>query len=531
MHLEQVRVAWTTLLGDDRVLGPDAATSRYGACTMGAERRIPGALLPREAGAIPSILRIAHEYRSPVYPVSTGHNWGYGTALPARNDCFVLDLSALQRISDFDPETGVVTVEPGVTQAMLADFLDRSGHSFLVPVHGGGPSCSIVGNALERGYGITPHTDHFGAVLALAAVLADGSVFRSPLPELSGAAAAPGHKWGLGPYLDGLFTQSGFGIVTSMTIALARRPETTKAMLFGLADNKLDEIVAAVRDVLRRLPGIVGGINLMNSHRVLSMTVPYPAERRGPDGVLTATTIAELMRAQKIHPWTGFGTLYGTKRVVRAAQREIARVMRPHVRELLFVTPAGVRRLNRVRRRVRVGLGGMGRKLDLLESALELLEGRPNQTALPLAYWRSGQMPSDSRTRDPARDGCGLIWYAPLVAMKADHVRRYVQFVTERTTAHGMEPLITLTSVSERCFDSTVPLLFDRADPEATLRAGRCVRDMIEVGCRRGFVPYRLGIDALPWFESQSLSSASLRQRLKASIDPDDLIAPGRYGK
>ena len=36
-----------------------------------------------------------------------------------------------------------------------------------MPVTGAGPNCSLLANALERGYGITPPTDHFGAVTRL----------------------------------------------------------------------------------------------------------------------------------------------------------------------------------------------------------------------------------------------------------------------------------------------------------------------------------------------------------------------------
>ena len=73
---------------------------------------------------------------------------------------------------------------------------------------------------------------------------------------------------------------------------------------------------------------------------------------------------------------------------------------------------------------------------------------------------------------DPARDGCGLIWYSPLVPMNPDRVSRYVDMVENICVAHGIEPLITLTSLSNRCFDSSVPLLFDRNDASQRVRAG-----------------------------------------------------------
>ena len=109
-------------------------------------------------------------------------------------------------------------------------------------------------------------------------------------------------------------------------------------------------------------------------------------------------------------------------------------------------------------------------------------------------------------------------------------MRRYVDFVTASTRAHRFEPLITLTSLSERCFDSTVPILFDRNDPEQANRARACMAEMLEAGSREGFVPYRVGIDAMPWLESRRLTQGSLAARLRDAIDPERILAPGRYG-
>lgn len=165
---------WQALLGPDNVLSAQAAQLAYGADTTALERSIPAALRLTDAARLPELMRIAQRHRIPVHPISTGRNWGYGSALAACDACVIIDLSGLRQILHFDADMGVVTVEPGVTQAMLAAFLDAGAHPFMVPVTGAGPSCSLVGNALERGYGITPHTDHFAAVTDLEAVLADG---------------------------------------------------------------------------------------------------------------------------------------------------------------------------------------------------------------------------------------------------------------------------------------------------------------------------------------------------------------------
>lgn len=108
-------------------------------------------------------------------------------------------MGSLKKIVHFDAELGVVTLEPGVTQGMLADFLGACNHPFLVPVTGAGPSCSVLANALERGYGVTPYVDHFGAVTDIEAVLADGSLYRTALREAGGEELARLFKWALAP--------------------------------------------------------------------------------------------------------------------------------------------------------------------------------------------------------------------------------------------------------------------------------------------------------------------------------------------
>ena len=104
---------WASLLGQPQVLDSAAARDRYGNCTTGIERRLAGALRPLERSQIPAVIGIAARFKVALYPISTGHNWGYGTALPPVDDCVILDLSGLDRILHFDSDSGVVTLDPG----------------------------------------------------------------------------------------------------------------------------------------------------------------------------------------------------------------------------------------------------------------------------------------------------------------------------------------------------------------------------------------------------------------------------------
>lgn len=522
--------AWRNLLGSAQVLDSDQAWGEYGADTSGLQRRLAGALRVQNAEQVAPIVAIAARYEVPLYPISTGKNWGYGTSLPVRDDCVILDLGALKRILHFDAELGVVTLEPGVTQGQLADFLDQGGHPFLVPVTGAGPHCSLIGNALERGYGITPYTDHFGAVTDLEAVLADGARYRSALREAGGEDLARLFRWGIGPYFTGLFTQSGFGIVTQLSVQLARRPECIKAILFSLKDEALLEpAIERIRTILQRLPGTIGGINLMNRHRVLAMTAPFPVEHLDARGLIPERVVRQLGAQYQIFPWTGFGTLYGTRRLVSAAQREIRQELRGVASRLVFVSPDQARNLAGM---ARWAPGRFARRLantvGTLAKSLELVAGRPNETALPLCYWRHPCPPADGPL-DPARDGCGLRWYAPLVPMRPETVRAYVDMVRRVAPAHGIEPLITLTSISDRIFDSTVPLVFARDSEAGQEAAEACYLELLEAGRGMGCFPYRVGVDSMEKLAGLLTESKEFHARLRRVLDPHGMLAPGRY--
>ncbi len=520
---------WRAAITPGNVIADDDAAA-YGRSTLGSTRRVPVVLRPASADDIARCVSIANHFRIAVYPVSSGRNWGYGSASPCADDCAVIDLSRMNRILDFNADLGTVTLEPGVTQQQLWDFLEENGLPFCVPTHGGGPDCSIVGNALERGYGITPQADHFAGLMSLEAILADGSRYRSPLKELGASAVDGAFKWSIGPYLDGIFSQGNFGIVTQATIALAARPRAVEAFFFeARSDADLEALVAAVRRLTRKLGTAVTSVNLMNNLRVLSMTAPYPWDR-SDRGCLSPAVVAELSGEYRIAAWTGAGALWGEPEVVRAARRIMKSELKPFVRR---ITTFGPRKLAAVGSLAKAAPAGVRRWIEPRVSAakgfLDVVTGKPSRVALPLAYWKRPTPPDKSTALNPERDGCGLRWYAPLVPMDPSTVRHYVSAVHETCGRHAMEPLITLTSLSDRCFDSTVPLIFDRSDAGQVSRAAACYQDLFTAGQAIGAVPYRFAIDQMAKVVDPDSTFWKTVSQLKNAVDPRGIIAPGRY--
>jgi 4-cresol dehydrogenase (hydroxylating) flavoprotein subunit len=158
--------------------------------TFPIDRHIPVILRPATREQVQQILRIASKFGGPVYPVSSAKNWGYGSAAPASDGCVLLDLSRMNRILDFNEDLGFVSVEPGVTQGQLFEFLRSRNSSLWIDGTGSSPQCSLIGNTLERGFGHTPYGDHFGNVCGFEIVLPTGEKLETGAARFPGSPAA-----------------------------------------------------------------------------------------------------------------------------------------------------------------------------------------------------------------------------------------------------------------------------------------------------------------------------------------------------
>ncbi len=81
-NLSAALAEWRVVLGADLVLDGASATARYTVDTSRFARRLGGALRVRERGQVAALLRIAQRHRTPLYTISRGNDWGYGTANP-----------------------------------------------------------------------------------------------------------------------------------------------------------------------------------------------------------------------------------------------------------------------------------------------------------------------------------------------------------------------------------------------------------------------------------------------------------------
>ena len=476
-----------------------------------------------------------------LYPISTGKNWGYGSSQPSgiEKNIVLLDLGRLNNIKYFDPDLGLVTIEPGVTQQQLSDFLHKHDYPYMVPVTGAGPECSILANALERGYGITPHTDHFGAVTSIQGYWANGTPYHSAIDELDQSTEKhvnKTYKWGLGPYLEGLFTQSNLGIVSQLTLRLAiRKPRFSSFFIQLNNDKNLEQIVPIVKKVLQDYEGIVGAINIMDQRRLLSMLSKNPDKYSHK--VMSEGKIKVLASNLKVPCWTVVGSIYGSKGVVKSVKKEI--------RELFSVIPCrqvysdsfSIIAANKIMAALPSWLinninllSKLSKQLIAFQQGKDIMLGIPNKMALKLAYWRHQDAQKfTSNSLSPGSDECGLLWYAPLISMKVEVIREFVSFVRTTCPQYNIEPFITLTNLKHDCIDSTIPIVFDSKNTKAINDAHQCLEVLTKEGLKRGFVPYRINIDQQQWLLDKDSDFWQTVNLLKKSLDPNNILSISRY--
>ena len=499
---------------------PRDAQRDYNLATYAETAPVRAVLRPADVGEVVERVRAAARTGRRIHPVSTGRNWGYGSATPAV-EADVVDLGALDRILDYDRELGVVVIEPGVTQGRLAEFLRTEGDLHWMDPAGAAREVSVVGNTLERGFGHTPYADHWANVIWVEAVLASGEVVRTGFAGHKGAEAANAFRWGAGPVLDGLFSQSGLGLVTKMALALMPRPEHCEALFFaGRTEDDLAPIVDAMRQ-LRQGGFVRSAAHIVNDYKVFQSFGPYPWARMDGQTPLSESVREQLRGEWKIAPWNGSGMLYGTRTQVREAKRRTRAALKGACSRIAFVSDSKFALAQRLAPfMARAGIGGFASTVARLRPVMDLMTGSPTDGVLGSVYWRTrAGVPDDP---DPDRDGCGLIWIPPVAPLKGDHARAMADIVTEVFGRHGFEPSMSMTAITERALDNVICLSFDRGVEGEDARALACYRDTAHALAEAGYFPYRThptGFDHSAWTDDR------LGATLREALDPQGVFA------
>ncbi|MBF6169851.1 FAD-binding oxidoreductase [Nocardia blacklockiae] len=443
------------------------------------QRRIHDTYFPASTEEVRQHILSAARTGIPLYPLSTGRNWGMGSRNPVRDNCAVLDLHRMTAVRTLDLDRGYAVVEPGVTQRRLAALLD--GTPWMLNVTAGCADASIVGNTLERGDGtIRSRTED---LLGLEVVLGTGEIITTGGLDRNGTR--PGCT--AGPDLTRAFVQSNLGVVTAMAVGLIPRPEAATVVHATFDRSVLGDAVDATITLGRAFRPTLGMLRLKEL-----FVVPDGAVI--PDGADPAHVTIQL-------------PVLGSRSAVRPARRAI--------RAILSEIP-----------------GQASLRTVAAESVV------PGDPLYPQAQFARGTPCCANLQRRLGITACtevdhadiGWLMFLPIVPLEREAMRTAVDLFTGEAERYGTAGMLEFNVVSSHSTNLVAQIPF-RREPAAVARA-HALRDAAR---RRfldaGFPPYRSDIDHAPTelADRAATYSDGPLTALKQVYDPAGIIAPGRF--
>jgi 4-cresol dehydrogenase (hydroxylating) flavoprotein subunit len=520
------------IVGPQHVSTAKAELDRLARTTLPQKGTRPsGVVYPGHRDEVQQIVRIASEQNIPIYPISTGKNWGYGDACAPIDGCLIIDLSRMNRILEVNTELAYAVVEPGVTQGQLSRYLNDQKLPLIMDATGAGPDASLVGNILERGFGHTPYGDRFAHSCNYEVVLADGQIIFTGFGHYEKSESQHLYKWGVGASLDGLLTQSNFGVVTRMTVWLMPQPESVEYLFFSLKDEKA---IGPLADSLRRLRlqgTLRSTLHIFNQARILAGKQPFPWNQA--DGKQALETqhpelFQNLCRKHGVPAWAGTGVLMGSCAGTAAARRQITKEFRrvPGMGLVIFLNDRRLRWLRRLAHLVQRWVPVL-RNLAEIQIGVDLLAGRPSLDGLKSSHWRSRR--SHPMKEDPLNTDAGLLWISPILPMTSQAVNEVSSLARGTFHESGFEFQIAYSCVEDRVLCAIITLCFDKSNIEEESRAKACCEKLTDRLLEKGYVPYRGSPLVMEHVRRKSPQYWSALSRLKRAWDPQGILSPGRY--
>ena len=515
-------------LFDSRFISNVDAARLYGVDTGGSVRTLHGAVSIAHARELVSVIELARAHGLALWPISGGRNFGYGTSLPVHSGALIVDLSGLKDIQ-YHAESHTVTIEAGVTQADLLDFLARNKLDYLVPTTGAGPHGSLIGNALDGGYGMTPVADHFDGLAYFQGYWGNGSPMSDSLAGLSCPDMARRWAAGTGMNTRSLLRQSNLGIVTAATLQLApKQPHSRMVVIQWKSEldfHRGQAVLASLKEIIPSMTAVIS-VNKQRAQAASgNFTLRKPADAGNENGG----------NADVPQEFASLATIFGPRHTVAGACKDL----RSHLKgaKVICLTGNQLTLLGKLCSSIPAallsrfaGLKVLHQRLGSLAETRALLAGQPSHEFLQLAYAARNPAPATHVDSNPAKDKQGILWFAPLVPLTEAGIQEGLALIRRILDKHGFDALLGLTIRTSRAGIATIPLIFEKTAENAQ-RAHACYSELVTACTAAGMPPYRLNIEAMATVARLHVDDAHQRvhAQLKAALDPCNIIAPGRY--
>jgi 4-cresol dehydrogenase (hydroxylating) flavoprotein subunit len=498
-RFEQALKAFESVVGRGWVLASDEDRDTYSdVYAPGTPDQWPAsaALAPGTVDEVQALVRLANEYRTPLWPVSRGKNLGYGANAPRMPGTIVLDLGRMNRILDVDAALGFCVLEPGVGFFDLYEHLQREKLPLWMSVPGNAWG-SVVGNALDHGVGYTPYGVHARNLCGLEVVLPDGGLLRTGMGAMQG-----NHSWHVfplsyGPDWTQMFTQSNLGVVTKAGVWLQPAPQTSLMLTWDIPREEdigwvVDTIVplkiAGVIDQNVFIPSWLGKLSLKGQRK----------DFWDKPGAIPDSRVQELLAEHKLGYWQVQVRLYGDEAVNRAKAGVIKRAFGQHV----DAPP-------------HEDWWRAGDPVNQYDATL----GVPSAVALQMGDWVGGR--------------AAHMGFSPIVPATSQHVLGQLRRSRRIIAEHDVDFYASFT-LSGRFATNINMLMYDRDNAQQVGNIRSLFNALITEAASAGYGEYRTHLGWMDpvnaTFNFNDHAQRRLNEKVKDALDPNGILAPGKQG-
>lgn len=459
---------------------------------------LPGAALaPQNVGEIQKIVRAASDHGIPLWTISTGKNFAYGGPAPRQAGTVVLDLKRMNRIIEVNEKHAYAVVEPGVSYFDLYRHLRKIGSKLWIdpaaPGWGG-----VLGNLVDHGAGYTPYGDHLLMQCGMEVVLSDGTLVHTAMGALPGSKTTSLYKYGLGPWADGLFTQSNFGIVTRIGIWLMPEPPGYKPYMISFEkEDDLHEITERVRPLKLNMviPNAATTVEMLWETAVQKQKRDYYTGK----GPLPDSARKKIREDLRIGVWNFYGAAYGPPPIMDVNL------------ELIRDTLASIPGAKWYWDEDRVG--------DVAwEYRKQLMRGIPNMVEYNLMNW----IPNG-----------GHMDFSPISPVTGADAMKQYHLIRDRCNKAGFDYIGEML-VGWRDMHHIFCLLYSVVDEDEKKRAHALFEELVDAAAAAGYGEYRTHLDFMDkiagtygWNDG---AQSRLHQRFKDKLEPRGILSPGKMG-